>query len=292
MKRHFLNIIFFCLGLISLQAQDDLESLLDDAIEEPIQYASATFKNTRVLNGHSIENLRSNDLEFRISHRFGQLNTGAYELWGLDQANIHFSLEYGISDWLNVGIGRGTYQKTYDGFIKVKLLRQSSGKKKMPVSLSYVTTMSVNSLDQKEMNDYFTNRLAYVHALLIARKFSDRLSLQLSPHFVHRNFVETSLDHNDLVAMGLGGRFKLTSRVSLNVEYFYVVDPPNHFPSQEYYNPLSIGFDIETGGHVFQLHITNSLAMIEKGFIGETTSKWANGGIHFGFNISRVFTLK
>ncbi|MCF8374592.1 MAG: DUF5777 family beta-barrel protein [Bacteroidales bacterium] len=289
-KIYFLLIIGF-MSFSPAFPQDDLESLLDDAVEEPIQYTSATFKNTHVLNGHSVEFIRPHDLEFRISHRFGQLNTGAYELWGLDQANIHYGFEYGVNDWLNVGYGRGTYQKTYDGFIKMRLLRQSSGKKNRPISMSYFTSIAVNSLNQKELNDYFTNRMAYTHALLIARKFTEKLSLQLSPHFIHRNFVETSVDPNDIFAMGLGGRYKLTKRVSVNFEYFYVVDAPGSYPSQKYYNPLSIGFDIETGGHVFQLHLTNSLAMIEKGFIAETTGNWLDGGVHLGFNISRVFTF-
>ncbi len=284
-------IIFLCFGGTAIFAQDDLESLLDNLDDEQISYTSATFKNTRILNGHSIENLNQKNLEFRISHRFGQLNTGAYELWGLDQANIHFSLDYGVNTWLNIGIGRGTYQKTFDGFFKVKLLRQSKGQRKMPVTLSYLSTISVNSLNQKELNDYFTNRMAFVHALLLARKFSDKLSLQLSPHFVHRNYVATKNDNNDLLALGMGGRYKITNRISINLEYFYVANLPDNQTSTELHHPLSIGFDIETGGHVFQLHLTNSLAMIEKAFIGETKDNWNNGGIHFGFNISRVFSL-
>ena len=289
MKKFTLTILIGLLGIFMGYAQDDLESMLDEMVEDPIQYTTATFKNTRIINGHSIENLSKNNLEFRISHRFGQLNSGAYELWGLDQAHIHFSLEYGLMDWFNIGIGRGTYQKTFDGFLKFKLLRQSKGEKNMPITLSYMTSMSVNSLDQKELNDYFSNRLAYVHALLIARKINKNLSLQLSPHFVHRNYVETALDENDIFAVGMGGRYKLTKRISVNLEYFYKIDPPNHYPSQDYYNPLSVGVDIETGGHVFQLHVTNSLAMIDKGFIGETTGQWDDGGVHFGFNISRIF---
>ncbi len=272
-------------------AQDDLESLLDDETTDEKSFVTATFKNTRVLNGHSIEMMKPNELEFRISHRFGELNSGAYELWGLDQAHIHLSFEYGINDRITVGVGRGTYQKTYDGFAKFKLLRQATGSWSSPVSVVYVTSIAINSLKDEVLQDYFSNRLAYAHGLLIARKFSSKLSLQLSPHLVHRNFVETSVDQNDLFAVGVGGRYKLTKRISVNAEYFYVVEPSWSVPSTEIINPLSIGLDIETGGHVFQLHITNSLAMIEKGFIGETRGDWLDGGIHFGFNVSRVFSL-
>jgi Membrane bound beta barrel domain (DUF5777) len=276
-----------------LTAQDDLMNLLNAGSEPELNFAAATFKSTRIMNGHSIEKMPAGQLDFRISHRFGRLNSGAYELFGLDQANIHFGLEYGVTDWLMLGIGRGTYEKTYDGFAKLTLLRQSSGARTMPISVSLLSGVAANSLrwsDTSRVN-YFSSRLSYVHQLMIARKFSQSFSLQLTPSFVHRNLVGTELDPNDLYVMGAGGRLKLTKRMSFNAEYFYIFNPRTYM-SRQIYNPLSIGFDLETGGHVFQLIFTNSLAMIEKGFLGETTGSWLKGDIHFGFNISRVFTLK
>jgi len=278
-----------CFNSQELTAQDDLEKLLNDQAGDETNYVYATFKNSRVLNGQSIETLKSRNFEFRISHRFGEIDQGAYTLWGLDQANIHFSLEYGIFNWINVGIGRGTYEKTYDGFVKFRIIRQSAGARNMPVSLVYLSTIAINSLNEQALNDYFTNRLSYCHQLLIARKYNESISFQLSPTLIHRNFVETAIDINDLYAMGFGGRIKLSKRISFNAEYFHVVKPSS--VDYAFYNPLSFGFDIETGGHVFQLHITNSLAMIEKGFIGETTGKWKDKGIHIGFNISRTFAF-
>ncbi len=277
----------------ALMSQDDLLDLLNEGAEEETSFASATFKSTRIMNGHSVERMPGGQLDFRISHRFGTLNSGAYEFFGLDQANIHFSLEYGINDWLMAGIGRGTYEKTYDAFGKVTLLRQSSGARNMPVTVSLFSSVALNSLKWSDTSrtNYFSSRLSYVHQVLVARKFSNALSLQLSPTFVHRNLVATELDPNDLYALGAGGRLKLTNRISLNAEYYYLVNPKSYM-SMEVHNPLSLGFDIETGGHVFQLIFTNSLAMIEKGFVGETTGDWLKGDIHFGFNISRVFTLK
>jgi len=276
-----------------LIAQDvDLDALLEEATGSETEYVYATFKSTRIVSGHSVERMQEGQLDFRISHRFGELNGGAYELWGLDQANIHFSLEYGITDWMMVGIGRGTYEKTYDGFLKFTLFRQSKGKKNMPVSISYLTSVAINTLKWNgpgKLNHW--DRYSYVHQLLIARKFHERFSLELNPTYVHRNMVPTELDPNDLWSMGIGTRFKITKRVSINAEYYYVIPPLNDFRSVKTYNPLSVGVDIETGGHVFQIHLTNSLAMIEKGFIGETTGNWLDGGIHLGFNISRVFSL-
>jgi hypothetical protein len=274
-------------------AQDDLLNLLNENSPKEINYTTATFKSTRVMNGHSIERMPAGQLDVRISHRFGTINSGAYNFFGLDQSNIHLSLEYGISKWLMIGVGRGSYEKTFDGFAKFSILRQSSGAKVMPVSVSVVTSAALKSLkfaDQTRTN-YFTSRMAYVAQILVARKISQGLSVQLTPSYVHRNLVATELDPNDIYAVGAGARIKLTKRISLNGEYYYVANPKTYL-SQKIYNPLSVGFDIETGGHVFQLFFTNSLGMIEKAFIGETTSTWSNGGIHFGFNISRVFTLK
>lgn len=284
--------LLFLAVLISTAAysQDDLMSLFGDE-EETTEYEYATFKTTRVVLGQSVENPASGVLLFMIQHHFGRLNSGAYELWGLDQATIRLGLEYGINDWLAVGIGRGTYQKTFDGFVKAKLLRQSTGLKEMPVTLSYFGSTALNSLrwQEPERNNFFTSRLSFVHQLLLARKFSPGLSLQITPTLVHNNLVATTEDKNSVFATGIGGRVKLTNRVSLNAEYFFVF--PDQIVSREYDNSFSIGFDIETGGHVFQLFFTNSNPIFERGFITETVGQWTDGDIYFGFNISRVFTI-
>jgi len=285
----FLNVLFL---FGTLKAQD-IDQLLNQSPDSAINYTTATFKSTRIVTGHSIERMPGGQLDVRISHRFGQVNLGSYELWGLDQANAHLSLEYGITNWVMAGLGRGTYQKTYDGFLKFSILRQSTGRRNMPISLSYLTTAAINSSKlQLPGNVNFWMRATYVHQLLIARKFNERFSFEINPTFIHMNMVQTELDPNDIIAIGAGGRFKLTKRISLNGEYYYVIPPKNDFRSTKTYNSLSFGFDIETGGHVFQIHFTNSLAMIEKGFISETTGNWKHGDIHIGFNISRVFTLK
>jgi len=293
MKTYILFFSFLLSSVFNVLSQDDLFDLLGENEEELTQYSSATFKATRIINGHSIERMQKKQLDFRIHHRFGRINTGAYEFFGLDQANIHLGLEYGINDWLMVGIGRGTYEKTYDGFAKFSILRQSSGAKNMPISLSYFMASDLKTLKWSDPDREYPSfsRFSYVHQILIARKFNDKFSFQLSPTYIHRNLVATELDPNDKFSLGAAGRMKLTKRISFNAEYFYVFDPLNNFPSTTVYNPLSIGFDIETGGHVFQLLFTNSLAMIEKGFITETTGQWGKGDIHFGFNISRVFAL-
>ena len=275
-------------------AGQDLESLLEDQMSETTEFTSATFKATRILNGHSIERTHEGQLDFRISHRFGTINSGAYEFFGLDQAHIHLGLEYGIKDWIMVGIGRGTFEKTVDGFTKFSLFRQSTGARNMPVSVSFMSGIYVNGLHKSDpdMENYFRHRLAFVQQLMIARKFNPSISLQLTPSYLHRNLIEPTSDPNDIFALGAGSRIKLSKRISFNAEYFFLFTPDNETLDTEIFNPLSLGIDIETGGHVFQIILTNSVGMTENAFLGHTTGRWLDGDIHIGFNISRMFQLK
>ncbi len=288
------QLIFIALVFLSLHctAQDEGKSLLDlIEEEETINYASASFKSTHIINSQSIENVAEGVLDFRISHRFGRVNSGVKNLYGLDQATIRLGFDYGITDRLMVGFGRSSVQKALDGTIKFKALRQSSGKKNMPITLSLFASIAANMLEwaDEERTNYNSSRLSYTYQILLGRKFSESTSLMLMPTMVHRNLVVNSSVKNDVYILGIGGRQKLNKRLAITGEYYYVI--PDQI-SSIYHNSLSIGIDIETGGHVFQLQFTNSIGMIEKSFMTETTGEWAEGDIHFGFNISRVFTLK
>lgn len=274
-------------------AQDDLLDLLGEEETGPV-YTNASFKTTRVINGHSLENTAHGVLDFRISHRFGILSGGVNEFFGLDNADVRLGLDYGITDRLMVGIGRSGFQKTVDGFAKYKLLRQCDEGCGMPFTLAIVAASSVTAAKATEVpwyapgrQDYFTHRLSYSWQMVLGRKFSEGFSMQVMPGVVHRNLVEFDRDPNDLINVGVGARVKLTKRLAVNGEYFHVLR--DEVPA--FTNSLSLGFDIETGGHVFQLHFTNSTGMFERAFITETTGKWGDGDIHFGFNISRVFTV-
>lgn len=283
-----LLLLILCSFSFQGTAQDDLLEILQQ--EEDSGYGEsvmATFKGTRLINGHTVELRAKNELDFIISHRFGRLNEGGYTLFGLDDASIRLGLDYGVSDRLNIGIGRSSFEKVYDGFIKYKLLRQGSGPGMSPftavafASAAFTTVRSTNDLN-------LANRASYTWQLLLARKFNERLSLQLMPTLVHRNLVLTDAMDNDIFALGAGGRYKLSKRVALNLEYYYRF---NHELEVGYHNALAIGFDIETGGHVFQLHLTNARVMQERGFITQTNGRLFDGDLHFGFNISRVFQL-
>jgi hypothetical protein len=291
-------IFFFCLLAANAKtfAQDSTASLLSILEKEMEQnkdmtiYTTATFKTTRLINGHSVENVGKGVLDVKISHRFGNIGDGFYELFGLDKASMRVGFDYGLTKDVMIGVGRSTYQKTYDGFIKIKILRQSRGKKKMPITLSYVPTIALKTIhfENPKIDNHFSSRLFYSHQLIIGRKFSDKTSIQLMPTFIHQNLVTLAAESNDIVAIGIGGRQKLSKRISINAEYYYVL-PATKLNGTS--NSLSLGFDIETGGHVFQLHFTNSQGMNERTFIADTKGKWQKGDVYFGFNISRVFTI-
>jgi len=230
-----------------------------------------------------------------IAHRFGRLNSGWRNLYGVDNGTIRFGFEYGLTDNLNLGFGRSSFQKTFDGTIKYRFLRQKFGAENFPFTASWVTNMYAlgNEWEDTERENYFSSRLSYSHSVLIARKFGKYFSLQLSPTVMHRNLVLTEQDANTIYAMGVGASTRLTGSVRFNVEYFYL-DPNQYFSKiggEAVSNSFSVGFDIETGGHVFQLSLSNSRGMTEKYLVGESSGDWFDGDIHFGFNISRMFSL-
>ena len=283
---------FFILAFLfatPLFAQDSLMNLFDETPQTI--YTEATFKITRIVLGQSTVNPGKGNLIFVIQHHFGYVNQGAYEFFGLDQATIRLGFEYGLTNWLMIGVGRSSYGKIYDGNMKIKILRQSTGNRRMPVSVSYFGSVGINTLRQpdKTINYYFTNRLSFLNQILISRKFNNKVSLQLSPSLVHRNLVETPLDENNIWALGAGGRFLLTKHTSIDAEYFYVLSKKT---ATNFHNSFSVGFNIETGGHVFQLYVSNSQGIIGQNLIPGTTGDWLKGDFLIGFNITRTFVLK
>lgn len=287
MKQVFVWLVLGYFTISCTQAQDLLDLLPQDHSRELV---TASFKTNRVINLHSLENTASGVLDFKISHRFGFLSGGAYELFGLDQSTIRFGFDYGLTDRVMIGLGRSSFEKTFDGFLKYKFLRQSTGEGAMPITAALLATTALQSANfaDPDRENYFSSRLYYTFQAILGRKFSETFSFQLSPSLVHRNLVATLEEKNDVFALGAGGRIRLGKRVTLNAEYIYVL--PDQLASG-FQNSLSVGLDIETGGHVFQVHLTNSTSMIEKGFIAETTGDPFNGDFRLGFNISRVFTI-
>jgi hypothetical protein len=276
-----------------LHAQDStLLNMLNDSMSanKGKTYVTGTFKAEHIVNTQTVESPANGNLNFVIQHRFGQLNSGAYNFFGLDNATLRLGLDYGITDGLSVGIGRSSYLKTFDGYVKGKLLKQTEGSQ-IPVTVDLLGT--IVNWTQDDLSKPYLNanrRTSYSAELLIARKFSRSLSFQVTPTYLHYNLVPTVADKNDVFALGLGGRMKITKRMSINAEYDIV--PKNQVVSTTVHNSLSFGWDIETGGHVFQLVFSNSQSMLATQYLTQTTGSWGKGDIYFGFNISRNFNLK
>jgi len=291
-KKILLCIGFSLASFIACHAQDAL-SWLDDSTAT--EFTTATFKTTRIINTQTLETLGKRTLDFRISHRFGALNSGSYNWWGIDgPANIRLSLEYSYDGRLMGGIGRSSLDKLVDGFLKYRLYRQTDNDKH-PLSVTlfagayYTNLKDPNALTNGyDKYQYMTSRFSYAYEIIAGRKFSSKFSLQVAPFYVHYNLAEKFTDKNDMYGISGGLRFKFSKRSAITAEYCYRI---SQYSQDKYYDSMGIGYEIETGGHVFQIHLTNSFGIVESQFLAHTTSQWSDAGIRVGFNISRVFTL-
>ena len=291
MKKLLFILSITILSMNVLAQDEDLLKLVGGDDKPKKEYVDYAFKSSRVIMSHSMEVIQPGVMDMRILHRFGNVNKGAYEFFGLDNATMRMGFDFGITRNLMIGVGRSTNKKELDGFIKYRLIHQAKGTRALPFSFLVVGGSSITLLKFADTSrkNFFSSRVAYYGQAIVGRKFSEGFSLQIMPTVVHRNLVPTFEDPSDLIAVGVGTRLKLSRRISLNVDYYYRVNPNTSDGTQ---NPLSIGFDIETGGHVFQVHFTNAVGMNEKVFLLETTNRWSNGDIQFGFNISRSFQIK
>ena len=291
MNKSITLLLFLVIFSLHINAQDDdLLKLVDSNKATTKEYVSRAFKSSRVINGHSMEMIPKGNMDFRILHRFGLVNTGVENLWGLDQASMRFGFDFGLLRDLTIGIGRSTVNKEWDGFIKYRAVQQSKGPGSFPISIVGVAGMTYSTMpwSDPDRENYTSSRIGYYGLIIFGRKFSEHLTLQVSPTMVHRNLVPLATDENDAFAVGFGGRLRLSRRVAFVLDYHYIISGVD---KEIYTNPLSMGVDIETGGHVFQLHFSNSQGMNEKAFITSTTDKWGEGEIRFGFNLSRMFVI-
>ena len=270
---------------VLLFSQDDLLNEIDnDSLGT--DYATATFKGLKIVNFESTKLVAKKELTLIIAHRFGTVKNGFDSFFGLDDAVTRIHFVYGINEWLNVGVSRSSFQKIYQSSIKYRLLRQETNG--FPVTVVGYNSILINSgLEKTNLPKLeFKHRLGYTAQLLVSRKFNTNFSMQLAPTLFHDNFVFFNDQDNTQFALGIGGRHKLSKRWSINVDYGYHLNRADNSPFK---NPLSIGFDLETGGHVFQMHFTNAQPMNTNGFLGQATGDWTEGDFFFGFNLSRVF---
>ncbi|HNQ11634.1 MAG TPA: DUF5777 family beta-barrel protein [Bacteroidia bacterium] len=296
-------------------AQDDLMNLLNEQSEEKNEKVSATFKSTKVINAQTNETVFGKTLDFRIGHRFGSIGDnsggGAHTLWGFDVSqDIRIAFEYGITDNFTVGLSRSKHKENLEGLFKGRILQQTTNNK-VPVAVTVFTSMAITP--EKDVNGYysrlkdddrgrrgdddnerenvFARRISYASQLIIARKFSSNFSLALMPTYVHRNFVPDPDDENGLFSVGAAMRFKFTRSLALVADYFHTFSSLRDEKDSGYFPPLGAGLEIETGGHVFTIMLTNASYFLESEFIPYTTDDWADGGYKFSFNISRNFRL-
>lgn len=284
-------VLFLLMNTLASFSQSLLDMLNEDKRQNPDTiYTEATFKAPRLVNGQTIENVGKNSLNLTISHRFHPIKSGITDLFGIDESSMRLGAEYGITNRIDVGIGRGNYQKLYDGHIKIALFRQCDKGCNIPVTISWFSSMAINTEPWTELDSAkkLSSRFYYTYEILIGHKFNRNFSAQFVPGFTYRNFVESETGDNIVPYVGAGARYKLTNRLAVAGEYYYVFSDDI---TNTYDNSLSLGFEIETGGHIFQLLFTNSMGMIEKSFIPETSGTWGNGDMRFGFNIIRNFKL-
>ena len=268
-----------------MAAQDDLLKEIDSVSSEN-EIITSAYKSLKIVNLESTKLAAKKDLYFVVSHRFGYVENGFEDFFGLDNANTRLQFVYGISDKFNVHVSRDGFRKTYEFAAKYLLVNQK--KSGSPFEIVGFNSFTINSELEEELLPklQFEDRLTYVTQVLISRKFNDNLSLELAPTYFHENYVYFNEQDNSQFAVGLGGRYKFTKRWSFNMDYAAHLNRASNSPFK---NPLSIGFDLETGGHVFQMHFTNSQAMHESGYLGNTAGSWGDGQISFGFNLIRVF---
>lgn len=276
-------IIFLCFTYFGF-AQDDLLSEIDVESESSTAISSV-FKGLKIINFESTKLVAKGGFYFVVSHRFGSVKNGFQNLFGLDEAVTHLNFIYGLTEGINISASRSSNQKIYELASKFRIVKQCE---RIPFSVvGYTSVLANTALSTDNLPKLeFNHRLSYVVQLLISRKFNDKLSLQFSPTFFHDNYVVNDLQDNSQYGLIFGGRYKLGKRWSFNLEYGAHL---NRDKNSLYNNPLSIGFDLETGGHVFQLHFTNSQFMNANGVLGNSTGDWSDGDFYFGFNISRSF---
>jgi hypothetical protein len=287
MKLIFLVFLILTGSFVAAQKTDDLFDRLGDW-DEGEALAIKTFRSTRIVNMQSVENPYQGELIFTIGHRFGNIRSGFYEMFGLDIATIRLGLDYGINSWLAAGIGRSSFQKTFDGYLKARIITQDGGLES-PVSLSYYLSASHASLRNIYPADYdnFPDRTSYIHQLMVSRMFSELFSVQISPIWLISSYLTETGSSVSHLSLGTAARIRLTPMTHLNLEYIpSVVDG-----GIERTNPVSAGFDIETGGHVFQLFFSNTQGIADKAWLANTSGRWEKGDIFFGFTITRVFYL-
>ncbi|WP_316734644.1 DUF5777 family beta-barrel protein [Pedobacter aquatilis] len=289
-------LLVVCKLLFAQSADSLLNTMVDTAA---VKAHNPTFKSTRIVLSHSTETQKAHDLDMRIRHHFGDIGGefgSGHTLYGLDVASdLFIGFDYGITDKLTISIGRSKHDELYNGFLKYKIFEQNEeAGRSFPLNVTFLAQMAWITRKPFATNEFasYGNRFSYFLQPLISRRITDRISLQVAPSLLMRRKTTEANDPDNLFSLGFAGRVKLTKRLSFVADYTLVngLNRPATL-TQQFYNPLGVGLEIETGGHVFSLNFMNSEYITENSFIPDTKKSWKHGGVRFGFTISRNFTL-
>lgn len=308
-KLLLLSVVFLVQTVFLFAQDDDLLKMVEDTVtKKKSEKVYASFKSTKLINAQTIETVAKNELDFRITHRFGNLATSGsvHTMWGFDEAqDIRYSFDYGIVNSLNVGFARSKDRELLELYGKWRMLTQTTDNK-IPVSVAVYSSSGFSPMKEAvfykgvepAIEKKLIHRFSYFSQVIIARKFTNWLSLELVSGYHHRNFIRADVntsngkeETNGLITFGGGGRVKITRSISIVADYYYVLSDFRKQNPNPYYHPLAIGIEIETGGHVFHINVCNNRSISENGLIPNTQDTWTKGQYKLGFNISRVFNF-
>lgn len=316
--KKILSLLLVATGFCTMAiAQDVPDTIAVPEEAAPKQkFTRATFNSTKIINMQSVEIVTKGNLQFMINHHFGYFwdkdrggKTGEVfnerfrqnlgNLFGLNTgvAHTYLSFDYSPTNWANLGLA-ATGRSGFEGWAKFKILRQQTGEKNIPLTLGWYSMANI-STQKKELNEFTDNRWSFMHQLLIARKFSNKFSLQFMPTLIHFNIVPYGINNSNLVwSMGLGGKYKIKSNLNLTFEYARQLNMYENLVTKTgsiiSYQPdlLSLGLEINTGGHLFQFFIGNTVDGSNIEHLARNNSSIKDGKFAMGFTINRSLVLK
>lgn len=246
-----------------------------------------TFSTSRIGLTQSVMTTPKDEFHIVVQHRFNEISSDINNFFGLDYASTRLGFDYGILNWLSTGIGRSMSVKTYDLALKAVMLKQNESG--FPLSLSWYVSFLENTSQNSNLtgHDSFGSRLSFVNQLFIARN-QGILSFQVSLLWLHSNYEFRIDGPLDLFAVDIDGRIRLSEKIGLIAEYIPLLTNEDFAKT----NPFTIGLDINTGGHQFQLIFSNSQGTNEREITTNTVGSWSKCHIYFGFNLTRVFNPK
>jgi len=255
-----------------------------------------TFSTTRIGNGHSTETLWKNELDLFFGHKFGDYTNGLKNTFSA--TDVSFGADYGVTNKMQLGYsiskGAGPQKELINGYLKYRVIHQE--KEGNPINLTLLANTSYTAMEASADStspvsfQSWEHRLSYTFQALISKKVNERFSMQIAPALSHRNYVAFE-DVNTIASIGFASRYQLNKVLGVTLEYYLTLPNKRTVLGQTYYDPLTLGLEFNTGGHVFRILFSNSAGFGESQFIPYTNSTWKNGGFRLGFAFGRLFKM-